>query len=181
MKSLARGGRNNMILLVDYDPNWPKQFDQEKQQILEALKNWPVSIEHIGSTAVPGLVAKPVIDILVGVSSLDEVSKEFITALESIGYTYMPEHEKEIPERRYFRKNDQSGKRIAQIHVAVKNGPFWHRHIAFRDYLRTHANDMKEYGELKRKLAQQHIDTQDYARAKTEFIKNIEKKIYFLN
>lgn len=168
---------SNQIIIVPYDLQWPILFEQEKTLLIKALNDWDIAIEHIGSTAVPGLSAKPIIDILLGVNSLADVNAEFIKKLEMIGYEYVPEYEKEMPERCYFRKKSPAGKRIANLHVAVKNSLFWHRHINFRDYLRNNPLAAKDYEHLKRALAEQHTDTQEYARAKTDFIKSIERKI----
>lgn len=165
------------ITIESYNPEWPKRFEDEQKSLRLALKNWNVAIEHIGSTAVPGLGAKPVIDILMGVTTLTEVNDSFIAILKSLGYEYVPEYEKELPERRYFRKNSVQGVRTFQIHIAVKDGPFWQRHIAFRDYLRTHPQAAQEYEQLKRKLAPMHTDTQEYAHAKTKFIQSIHNRI----
>ena len=161
------------IIISDYNPQWPALFEQERKALLNALQKWPIAIEHIGSTAVPGLSAKPVIDIMIGVNNLDEVDSEFIHALQSLGYEYVPEYEQEIPERRYFRKNNEHGIRTHQIHVAQKDSDFGSRHIFFRDYLRKNPEAVKEYDALKRELAQHHTDTQEYARAKTAFIQKI--------
>ncbi len=165
------------IIIFDYNPQWPPLFEQEKKILLHALHKWHVAIEHIGSTGVPGLSAKPVIDILIGVDNLAEVDSAFIEALQSLGYEYVPQYEQEIPERRYFRKNNEHGMRIYQIHVAQKDSDFWNRHLFFRDYLRKHPEVVKKYDALKRKLAQHHTDTQEYARAKTDFIQTILKLI----
>ena len=167
----------NQIIIVPYDSNWPLLFEREKIPLEHALVEWNITVEHIGSTAVPGLSAKPIIDILVGVNSLANVNVHFIEKLETIGYEYVPEYEQEIPERRYFRKKSPDGKRIANLHVAIKNSPFWDRHINFRDYLRNNPQAAQEYEYLKRTLAAEHTDTQEYARAKTDFIKSIEHKI----
>lgn len=165
------------IVIAPYNPEWPTIFWHEYTLLIATLITWDVAIEHIGSTAVQGLSAKPIIDILIGVHSLADVNAAFITALKNLGYEYVPEYEQEIPERRYFRKDNAEGIRTHQIHVTQKNSPFWQRHIQFRDYLRMHPEAAHEYEILKQQLAMQHTDTQEYARAKNEFIKKIEKKI----
>lgn len=164
------------IIISDYNTQWPVLFEQEKKILLNALDKWQIIIEHIGSTAVPGLSAKPVIDILIGIDDLARVDSEFIKIVQSLGYEYVPQYEQEIPERRYFRKNNEHGIRTYQIHVVQKDSDFWHRHLFFRDYLRKHPEAVKEYDVLKRELAQHHTDTQEYARAKTDFIQNILNK-----
>ncbi len=164
------------IIIAPYDPRWPVLFEQEKQQLLKTLHQWSIVIEHIGSTAVPGLDAKPIIDIMIGLESLSCINHAFITALAQLGYEYVPEYEKEIPERRYFRKNSKELTRTHQIHIAQKESEFWRRHLVFRDYLRDHSGTMEEYSILKRQLARIYNDTQDYARAKSDFIQKILEK-----
>ncbi len=164
------------IIIAPYNPNWPNIFFHEKTLLIAALSEWDVAIEHIGSTAVPNLSAKPVIDILIGVNQLTDVNDAFIKKLQLLGYEYVPEYEKEMPERRYFRKNNAHGIRTHQIHVAQKDSEFWKKHIFFRDYLRAHPEVAQEYEKLKRNLAEQHTDTQEYARAKTDFVQSILEK-----
>ncbi len=164
------------IIIAAYNPEWPNLFFHEKTLLIAALNEWDIAIEHIGSTAIPSLSAKPVIDILMGVSHLTDVNDSFIKKLQMLGYEYVPEYEKEIPERRYFRKNNADGVRTHQIHVCAKDSEFWHKHIFFRDYLRKHSEVAQEYEKLKRALAEHHTDTQEYARAKTDFVHNILNK-----
>ncbi len=162
------------IIIADYDPLWPILFQQERDLLLKKLSNSDsLIIEHIGSTSIFGLSAKPVIDTSIALDSLEDVDQPFISALESIGYEYVPEYEKEIPERRYFRKNSREGVRTHQIHVAEKKSAFHKRHLLFRDYLRNHPQLASEYATLKRTLAKQFTDTQEYARAKSDFINKV--------
>ena len=91
------------VIIVDYDPRWPTIYSKEKDRILSVIGTRAVAIEHVGSTAIAGLGAKPIIDIMVAVRQLSD-AKECIEPLRSIGYKYIPEYEKELPERRYFRK-----------------------------------------------------------------------------
>ena len=108
-------------------------------------------VERVGSTAVPGLGAKPVIDVMVGVSQLAEAEGR-IGALEGAGYEYVQKYEIELPERRYFRK-PRLGPSAYHLHCVVKGSSFWVRHLAFRDYLRAHPESAAAYCELKRELA----------------------------
>lgn len=89
------------IEIVDYNPVWPVRFAKEKASLLEAIGDWAMVIEHIGSTAVPGLGAKPIIDIMLGVHRLAD-ARYCIAPLAAIGYEYVPQFEDEMPERRYF-------------------------------------------------------------------------------
>jgi len=133
-----------------------------------------IVIEHIGSTSVPGLAAKPVIDIMIGVPSLAMADKQCIEPIKGLGYTYVPEYEKMAPERRYFRKKNAEDVATHHIHLVEMNSSFWKRHIRFRNYLRAHPEAVQEYGDLKKNLATKFIDTNEYANAKSEFVKRIE-------
>ena len=130
-------------------------------------------IEHIGSTAIPGLAAKPTIDILIGIKDLEGAG--MIPLLQSAGYVYVPEFELDMPERRYFYK----GRKVEDdfhLHMVELESPFWKRHLAFRDHLRLHLDEVKAYEELKLALAKKFRDDRDgYTEAKTEFITRIEK------
>jgi GrpB-like predicted nucleotidyltransferase (UPF0157 family) len=158
------------VTLVPYDPEWPRRFEEERTALAAVFTESDVTIEHIGSTAVPGLGAKPVIDIMVGVSRLIEAEGR-IAALEAAGYEYVQKYETQLPERRYFRK-PRRGPRGYHLHCVVKDGELWIRHIVFRDYLRAHSGVAGAYYELKRKLAVQS-SKQDYTDAKSSFVKEI--------
>ena len=160
------------IIIKEYDPKWRSIFEAESAEIMEAIGHYVAEIEHIGSTAVPGLAAKPVVDILVGLRRLLD-AQDCILPMEGMGYEYVPEFEDEFPERRYFRKYS-NGKRTHQIHMVEIGTEFWKRHIAFRDHLRSHPESANEYATLKKELATQfENDREGYTNAKSEFIKNI--------
>jgi len=158
------------IEIVDYDPTWPSAFVDARAELEAALGPCLVDIEHIGSTAVPGLAAKPVIDILVGLRSLDD-TPIVVPAIEGLGYQYVPEFEVELPDRRYFRRYT-NGLRTHQVHaVARTDHAWWDRHVAFRDRLRAHDEDRDAYADLKRRLAVEHRDDRAaYTDAKSAFI-----------
>ena len=121
----------NHALLVLYDPAWPRRFDEERRVLAAVFAGTEAVIEHVGSTAVPGLGSKPVIDVMVGVPALAAV-EERIPALEAVGYGYVQEYEPQLPERRCFRK-PQLGTRTFHVHCVVHGSDFWIRHLAFRD------------------------------------------------
>jgi GrpB-like predicted nucleotidyltransferase (UPF0157 family) len=155
------------VEIVPYDPSWPIQFVEETAVLRQALAPWLVgAIEHIGSTAIPGLAAKPVIDIMAPVQTLDE-SRQAIAAATEVGYCYAPyradlEH--------WFCKPSFSF-RTHHLHLIPVGTPQWRRPIAFRDYLRAHADVAAEYEALKRHLAQVHrFDRETYTLAKRPFI-----------
>jgi len=173
----ARAGPPIAVRIVDYDPRWPEMYADERARVVEAAGGWLVNIQHVGSTAVPGLAAKPVVDMMAAVSSLAD-AKHIIEPLAALGYDYVPEYEVEMPERRYFRKGRRgSDGDKYHLHVVELGGEFWRRHLAFRDYLRTHADAVRQYAELKQRLAVEHgTDMDGYTDAKSEFIRGIERK-----
>jgi GrpB-like predicted nucleotidyltransferase (UPF0157 family) len=164
------------IRLDDYDAQWPAMFLDERERLFVAVRASVSGIEHIGSTSVPGLAAKPVIDMLVGVRALAEADTHCIAPICDLGYEYVPEFESVMPYRRYFRRDDGDGHRSHQIHLVEQGGDFWRRHLLFRDYLRAHPDQAREYEQLKRRLAPQFSDVNDYAEAKTEFIRAAEAR-----
>lgn len=159
-----------------YDQRWAELFQVAGQELRVALAPFVLDIQHIGSTAVPGLAAKPVIDIQVGVRTLDD-SVEIVSAVESLGYEYVPELEDEVPDRRYFRRW-ADGRRSYQVHLVERsNTDWWDRHVRFRDWLRAHDHDRDCYADLKLKLAATHRnDRRAYTEAKSDFIRAIEEK-----
>jgi len=159
------------VIVVEYDPSWPDRFEQERQA-LERLAG-AVPIEHIGSTAVPGLAAKPIIDIMLGLEQLAD-AEAMKPKLEAIGYRYMPEYEVQMPYRRFYIK-EKAGRRVVHLHVVEISHEFWPRHITFRDHLRTHPESAAQYAALKRSLAEQYRHDRDaYTEAKTDFIRERE-------
>jgi GrpB-like predicted nucleotidyltransferase (UPF0157 family) len=140
---------------------------------MNAIGDKVVAIEHIGSTAVPGLGAKPIIDIMVGLRRLSD-AEDCIEPLRGIGYEYVPELEAEIPERRYFHKGPSSvPEKHYHLHMVEIHGEFWNIQILFRDYLRTHFDSAREYFKLKEELAAKYrFNREAYTEAKSSFIKS---------
>jgi len=133
-----------------------------------------VAIYHIGSTAIPNISAKPVIDLLVEVRGISEVDGQS-SAMESLGYEVMGEYG--IPGRRYFRKDNQEGIRTHNMHAFEAGSAEVERHLAFRDYMIAHPGDAQRYSELKRKLAEEHPQSLDmYMDGKDGFIKEIDRR-----
>jgi len=162
------------ITIAEYSPLWPQMFEEEKTRLEQILPDSAV-IEHVGSTSVPGLAAKPIIDIMVGLPDFAQADS-LVPQVQSLSYEYVPQFEVEMPFRRYFRK-ETAGVRTHHIHMVATNSEFWNRHLSFRDYLRAHSNVAAEYAILKRKLAEQEWqDMNAYAASKTEFIRRIEAK-----
>lgn len=133
-----------------------------------------MTIHHIGSTAIPSIYAKPIIDLLVEVKNIKVVDSHN-SRMENIGYQVMGEFG--IPRRRFFRKDNYLGDRTHHVHIFAINSPQIRRHLAFRDYLINHPIEAKAYSYLKRKLAQQHSnDIESYMDGKDQFIKDIDIK-----
>ena len=157
------------VVIFDYDPLWPILFEGERARILAVIRGHVVGIDHIGSTAVTGLAGKATIDILAGVRRLDD-GRECIAPLAGIGFEYVPEYEREIPDRRYFHKGPPV-MRTFHLHMVEHGGDFWRRHLRFRDYLRTHPAAVQEYERLKRELAARYgVDREGYTNAKAAFV-----------
>ena len=167
---------NRPILVVDYDPQWPILFEKEKEAITAALGNQLLMVEHMGSTAVPGLAAKPVIDIAVGIQSLLG-ALVLIPCIEQLGYIYDPVLEQLVPERRFFWKGTPTV-HTYHLHLAEPDHPVLRKPLQFRDHLRKHTDAVQEYGVLKRELARSCVQDLDaYVAGKTGFIENVMLQI----
>lgn len=163
------------VVVVDYDPQWTTSYEEEKERILGAIGDVAVAIEHIGSTAVPGLGAKPIIDIMVAVPVLADAER-CTEPLQEIGYEYVPEYNDVIPERRYFHKGPP-GARTYHLHMVELTSGFWERHLLFRDSLRVHPEEAQRYDQLKKDLAAKFGSDRDgYTEAKTSFIESVIAK-----
>jgi GrpB-like predicted nucleotidyltransferase (UPF0157 family) len=159
-----------IVNLSEYNPNWEKQFEYEKNRILDVLGNKVVGIEHIGSTSIKGLEAKPIIDIIVGAQDLDEVSN-FVSPLSEIEYEFVPKSE--FKERRFFRKG-LWGQGSCHLHICKFNSNEWSEKLLFRHYLRLHPQVAVEYASLKKELASKYqFDRPMYTKKKEPFIKAI--------
>lgn len=164
------------IIVEDYNPDWIDRFLREKESLLGAIGHNIIDLEHIGSTSIFDLAAKPIIDILVGVKTLDDAEK-CIPILEKMNYQYVPEFEDILPERRYFRKPPQGEGRDIHLHMTILGSDFWDRQLLFRNYLRVHSNTRDDYSKLKKKLAKKHRTNREaYSNAKEEFILKILEK-----
>jgi GrpB-like predicted nucleotidyltransferase (UPF0157 family) len=167
------------ILLVEYNPAWPQRFEEERGRILAAAGEYIEAIEHVGSTSIPGLVAKPIIDILAIVRDLSLV-EHCVEPLARLGYGYLGECG--IAGRHYFRRpnTDNWLERIAQIHMCTPEGREGRRQRLFRNYLRAHPEVAQEYARLKQANLERlgsHPDAHTlYPDAKTEFVESVLAK-----
>ncbi len=165
------------IEIVDSDPTWPDKFEAERTVLLSVLgEDGVLAIEHFGSTAVPNLPAKPIIDILIAVQDLSAAKAAFVPKLDTIGYVFWADNPK--TDRLFFVKGlpPYGPKRSHHIHVAERPSEMWSQ-LAFRDYLRANPNVAQEYAALKRQLATQYRhDREAYTQAKGDFIATIMKR-----
>ena len=165
------------IEIVPYDSAWPAHFDVEANRLRTALGAAALRIDHVGSTAVPGLDAKPIIDIQISVAEVRNADGYRIP-LEELGYLYT--HDPDFPEYPFFGK-PHAYPRTHHVHVCTAGGPEEHRHLAFRDYLRSHADVAQEYAAFKRRIAPRfraevYEDRVAYADAKSAFIDPVQRE-----
>jgi GrpB-like predicted nucleotidyltransferase (UPF0157 family) len=165
------------IEIVGYDPRWPALFDDEAKRLRATLDpSLIVGLEHFGSTSIPGLSAKPVIDILIAVRSLAEAQAGFVKPLRNLDYVYWAENPKK--DRMFFVKGMPpfGSRRSHHVHVTETQGEMWQR-LAFRDYLRAHPEEAAIYERLKRRLATEHrTDREAYTDAKSAYVESVMLK-----
>ena len=165
------------IEIVDYDPGWPVLFAEEADRLRAVLDpSLIVGLEHFGSTAVPDLSAKPIIDILIAVRSLADARATFVEALRNLDYVYWADNPKK--DRMFFVRGMPpfGPRRSHHVHVTEPHGEMWQR-LAFRDYLRTHPEEAGTYARLKRRLAAEHpADREAYTDAKSAYIETVMRK-----
>jgi GrpB-like predicted nucleotidyltransferase (UPF0157 family) len=167
------------VVVVDHDPAWAEQFEALRQVLGGALGDVAMRIEHVGSTSVVGLAAKPVLDIDVVIESRDKLSAA-IERLATLGYHH--EGDGDVPGREAFGRRDGTCPVVDpprtwlrhHLYVCPQNSCELARHLAFRDWLRTHDEDARHYASLKRELARRHPnDVNAYCEAKTDFVEAI--------
>ena len=164
------------VVVLPYDEAWKKDFEEIKAELMAVLDGLVLSVEHVGSTSVPGLAAKPIIDIDVIVEDTDCFEK-VKTALETIGYQH--EGDLGIPGREAFKYHGKEHLRKHHLYVCAKDSDELKRHLSFRDYLRTHPEAVKEYGRIKEEGARLYPnDIDSYIEYKAPFIENIYEQIF---
>ena len=164
--------------VVPYDPAWPEQFALERDRLAAALGATAVRIDHNGSTAVPGLAAKPVIDIQIAVARLHPMAA-YAPALASLGYTHVPHEDDAFCP---FFHRPAAWPHTHHVHVVQAGGEEERRTLAFRDYLRAHADAAREYAALKQRLAREFsgedfASREGYAAAKSAFVEAILERL----
>lgn len=184
------------VLIVPYDPLWPDAFREHQRAIADSLGHLFPVVDHIGSTSVPGLAAKPVIDILVGLAA-DELLDKTVEPLMRRGFTYFRKYEPGMPYRRFFALLGMPPGETApplidigdpfvtggpipslvNVHVMVRHTYHWKRHLALRDFLRAHPEVAGAYAAVKIGLsAREFGDTNEYNAAKDAFVKSAEQR-----
>jgi GrpB-like predicted nucleotidyltransferase (UPF0157 family) len=167
--STALGLERGVVRLVPYDAVWPRLYAEEEARIRAVVDlDLPLALEHVGSTAVPGLAAKPILDLLGGYPPGADVQR-YIAALVRAGYTHRGESG--IPGREFFRRGEP---RAYHLHLAVQGGAFWRDHLAFRDALRASSETRDAYAKVKDELAQRYPrDREAYIEGKTSFVRAV--------
>jgi GrpB-like predicted nucleotidyltransferase (UPF0157 family) len=164
--------RVQRVFVVPHDPRWAEEFDRESLVVAEAMGDVLQVIHHIGSTAIPGICAKPIIDMLAVVGDLS-VLDERTARMAARGYEALGEFG--LAGRRYFRKDDREGNRTHQVHAFQAGSPQIERHLAFRDFMRAHRDCALQYEALKCRLAELHpADISSYTDGKDEFIREMD-------
>jgi GrpB-like predicted nucleotidyltransferase (UPF0157 family) len=176
MGSAAPAWAYEKTVVYPHDHRWAGRGRTECARLVELLGPWLVDgVEHVGSTAVSELAAKPIIDLMASVNDPDAVVAHALDRLAADGWCYVPPELDRRPWRRFFVKPDASGRRrVAHLHVIASGHPRWAEQIAFRDALRRDNQLARRYEQLKRRLADQHgHDREVYTNAKAEFIAEV--------
>lgn len=159
------------VRLTEYDGNWVRMFEEEARRLREVFGGEILRFEHFGSTSVPGLKAKPVIDMMCLVKDIGRIDASN-ERMRGLGYDVAGDWG--IPGRRLFRKGGEN--RSHHIHFYQFGHPQIERHLVFRDYLRNHPEEAERYGQLKETLAGRHDDTSCYSKAKKAFVQEMEQR-----
>lgn len=168
------GLKRGTVQVVSNQPAWKKLFEKEAARLRLALGNQIINIEHVGSTAIEGMDAKPIIDIIVAVESLNK-ARDLVQLVEALGYECKKNDN--VPERIFFVKGPSSN-RTHHLSFTEPTSGYWKAHIQFRDYLQTHLEAAEEYKKLKRELAEQYPEDRDAYRAEKQvFIEKIAESL----
>ena len=160
------------VVVLPHDPAWIDAFNVESRLILGALGENAIAAHHIGSTAIPAVVAKPVIDILIVVTYIEDVDARNVE-MKRLGYQVMGEYG--IPTRRYFRKDNHAGIRTHHVHVFAQGNEQVNRHLAFRDFMNAHPSWAAQYSALKRELVATHSQSMKrYIDGKNDLIAKLD-------
>ena len=167
------GLKRGTVKLVPHNPKWSELFEQEKQLLKNTFGSTIIAIEHIGSTAIPGIPAKPIIDMNIGVGSL-EIARGMKEKFEKLGYVHRPfvlGHTKEELKWQELYVKGPEAKRTHHAHVTVYDNNYWKNDLLFRDYIRNNPVRAKQYAKLKKELAEKYADDRGtYTKNKEQFI-----------
>jgi GrpB-like predicted nucleotidyltransferase (UPF0157 family) len=162
------GLESGVVRLVEYDARWPALFTAEQQRLRAACRSLPLRLEHIGGTSIPGMCAKPVLDILAG-RPHEALVQDYVAALTRAGYEHRGE--RGVPGREYFRRGRP---RAYHLHLVEDDSPMWREYLAFRDYLRARPDAARQFSVLKRTLAARFPrDREAYLNAKSAGVQEI--------
>ena len=165
--------RDPAVRIVDHDPAWPARAAAELRRIAGALGAVAVRLEHVGSTAVPGLAAKPIVDLQVSVDAL-EPRERYVAPLERLGYLFVPAPES--PDYHFFGRPPERP-RAFHVHVCEAGSEQELRHVAVRDFLRAHPAEAERYAAVKREVAARHLeDRLAYIEGKDEYVAALERR-----
>jgi GrpB-like predicted nucleotidyltransferase (UPF0157 family) len=169
------GLQKDIVLLSPHRKEWAKLYEEEEKLLWEAAGSFVIDIQHVGSTSVPGLISKPIIDIAIAVKTLTEGEK-CIMPFTNLGYEYKLDNVTDDTVHHFFSKGVYYN-RTHHIHLEEWNSKLWYNHILFRNYLKTHNDVMNEYAKLKIQLAEKFPDDRKSYRArKDEFIISVIEK-----
>ena len=164
------GTRGGHVEISEYSPDWPRTFDREAAAIMRACRPWVTEVHHVGSTSVPGLAAKPLLDMM-PIAAGPAEGLQAVPRMTAFGYLY--DGESGIPGR-FYSDRVVDGRTIAHVHMLPVGHPDARKHLVFRDHLRTHPDAAREYERLKRELASKYRDDRrTYTDSKADFINGI--------
>lgn len=176
MSSVTKQNKPNRPYHIEqYNPDWARQFELQKIKLQDILGDKAIRVEHMGSTAVPGLAAKPQIDVLVEVQKLEDVPA-FYDTMRSAGYE--PKGDYTMTGEEYFTLDDENGIRLASVHIYPTGHPEIAFQISFREYLRSHPDEVENYGALKLSLQKQFPDDyKAYGKGKEQYINELRARV----
>jgi GrpB-like predicted nucleotidyltransferase (UPF0157 family) len=162
------GLESGVVRLVEYDAGWPPLFAAEQQRIRDECGTLALRLEHVGGTSIPGMCAKPVLDIAAG-RPRDTSTQDYVAAFRQAGYEHRGEQG--VPGRQFFCRGHP---RAYHVHLVEEDGPLWRDYVAFRDYLRAHAEAARQFADLKRVLAARFSqDREGYTNAKSSHVQEV--------
>ena len=168
---MVLGLQSGVVEIVPYQTDWPRLYEQEKQRIIAAIGAHVLLVQHVGSTAIPGMPSKPIIDIGIAVHNFEE-AQVCISPMQALGYEYKGEFG--IPRRHYFIKGEP---RTHHVHMVEEDSRDWQELILFRDHLRAHPDAARDYADLKLRLASEYrTDRERYTNEKGPFIQKVLKQ-----